>query len=320
MNGLTGRAPGSRVSGSRACGSPATSGRGDRVKVRRAGRGVLVEPMFTGAYDVLLAGQARRHGATLVTSNTKEFARVSGLKWEDWAASRRCRRVDVDGPDSGLRQSDIVVAGQDRAVPVAVPRSRRRLPASIREPEDGQVWLCARLRQRVGARHLREAAHQVRRMSQSSIPSGHRRRHPLAPVRPRRRGPALRRWRLSAAPGRDVLLPGRRFRQGRLARGCRGLSRSVSPPEPPGRPRTVTLRTRRACLVLLRGGHSGRAGPTAGIARPHRDDGGTSGHRPGFVRPAVSESGHDAARRIREPDRPAAAEGAAQAGQQRLSR
>ncbi len=42
-----------------------------------------------GAYDVLLAGQARRHGATLVTSNAKEFARVSGLKWEDWAAPRR---------------------------------------------------------------------------------------------------------------------------------------------------------------------------------------------------------------------------------------
>ena len=42
-----------------------------------------------GAYDVLLAGQARRRGATLVTSNTKEFARVHGLKWEDWAVSRR---------------------------------------------------------------------------------------------------------------------------------------------------------------------------------------------------------------------------------------
>jgi tRNA(fMet)-specific endonuclease VapC len=42
-----------------------------------------------GAYDVLLAGQARRRGATLVTSNAKEFARVQGLKWEDWAASRR---------------------------------------------------------------------------------------------------------------------------------------------------------------------------------------------------------------------------------------
>jgi tRNA(fMet)-specific endonuclease VapC len=42
-----------------------------------------------GAYDVLLAGQARRHGATLVTSNTREFERVPGLKWVDWAASRR---------------------------------------------------------------------------------------------------------------------------------------------------------------------------------------------------------------------------------------
>jgi tRNA(fMet)-specific endonuclease VapC len=42
-----------------------------------------------GAYDVLLAGQARRHSATLVTANAREFARVSGLKWEDWAASRR---------------------------------------------------------------------------------------------------------------------------------------------------------------------------------------------------------------------------------------
>ena len=42
-----------------------------------------------GAYDVLLAGQARRRGAILVTSNTNEFARVPGLKWEDWAATRR---------------------------------------------------------------------------------------------------------------------------------------------------------------------------------------------------------------------------------------
>ena len=42
-----------------------------------------------GAYDVLLAGQARRRGATLVTSNTKEFARVPRLKWEDWAVPRR---------------------------------------------------------------------------------------------------------------------------------------------------------------------------------------------------------------------------------------
>ena len=42
-----------------------------------------------GAYDVLIAGQARRRGATLVTSNVREFERVAGLKWEDWAASHR---------------------------------------------------------------------------------------------------------------------------------------------------------------------------------------------------------------------------------------
>jgi len=37
-----------------------------------------------GAYDVLIAGQAVRLGLTLVTANAKEFARVKGLRWEDW--------------------------------------------------------------------------------------------------------------------------------------------------------------------------------------------------------------------------------------------
>jgi len=37
-----------------------------------------------GAYDVLIAGQALRHKLTLVTANTKEFARVKSLVWEDW--------------------------------------------------------------------------------------------------------------------------------------------------------------------------------------------------------------------------------------------
>ena len=42
-----------------------------------------------GAYDVLLAGQAPRRGATLVTSNAREFDRVRQLSWEDWTSSRR---------------------------------------------------------------------------------------------------------------------------------------------------------------------------------------------------------------------------------------
>ena len=38
-----------------------------------------------GAYDLLIAGQALRHQMTLVTANAKEFRRVKGLLWEDWA-------------------------------------------------------------------------------------------------------------------------------------------------------------------------------------------------------------------------------------------
>ena len=42
-----------------------------------------------GAYDLLLAAQARRRGATLVTANAREFGKVRELTWEDWASSRR---------------------------------------------------------------------------------------------------------------------------------------------------------------------------------------------------------------------------------------
>jgi tRNA(fMet)-specific endonuclease VapC len=38
-----------------------------------------------GAYDTLLAGQAIRRGLVLVTANVAEFARVSGLTWQNWA-------------------------------------------------------------------------------------------------------------------------------------------------------------------------------------------------------------------------------------------
>ena len=41
-----------------------------------------------GAYDALIAAQAVRRGITLVTANTKEFKRVDGLMWEDWARKR----------------------------------------------------------------------------------------------------------------------------------------------------------------------------------------------------------------------------------------
>lgn len=41
-----------------------------------------------GPYDILIAAQARRRGAVLVTANTREMSRVPGLDVEDWTAGR----------------------------------------------------------------------------------------------------------------------------------------------------------------------------------------------------------------------------------------
>ena len=49
-----------------------------RAALERAGTPI-------GPYDILIAGQARRRGAVLVTANVRDFSRVPGLKTEDWA-------------------------------------------------------------------------------------------------------------------------------------------------------------------------------------------------------------------------------------------
>jgi tRNA(fMet)-specific endonuclease VapC len=41
--------------------------------------------MPVGPYDVLIAAQDRRAGATLITTNGREFNRVRGLNVVDWA-------------------------------------------------------------------------------------------------------------------------------------------------------------------------------------------------------------------------------------------
>lgn len=40
-----------------------------------------------GPYDMLIAGQAKSRGLTLVTRNKREFERVAGLKLADWESS-----------------------------------------------------------------------------------------------------------------------------------------------------------------------------------------------------------------------------------------
>lgn len=49
-----------------------------RAAAERAGKPI-------GAYDLLIAAQALRHKFTLVTANSREFRRVHGLPWQDWA-------------------------------------------------------------------------------------------------------------------------------------------------------------------------------------------------------------------------------------------
>lgn len=50
-------------------------------------RGALI-----GANDLLIAAHARARGVTLVTNNTAEFNRVSGLTTENWTLPRRRRK------------------------------------------------------------------------------------------------------------------------------------------------------------------------------------------------------------------------------------
>jgi tRNA(fMet)-specific endonuclease VapC len=50
-----------------------------RAELKRLGRPI-------GPYDVLIAAQARRRSAKLVTANTDEFSRVPGLIIENWTA------------------------------------------------------------------------------------------------------------------------------------------------------------------------------------------------------------------------------------------
>ena len=50
-----------------------------RITLERAGTPI-------GPYDVLIAAQARRRAALLVTANTREFIRVPGLETANWTA------------------------------------------------------------------------------------------------------------------------------------------------------------------------------------------------------------------------------------------
>lgn len=67
-----------------------------RSELEREGR-------LIGPNDLLIAATARAHELTLVTHNTDEFARVSGLLLEDWES----------GPESGSGPAGPHGAGEE---------------------------------------------------------------------------------------------------------------------------------------------------------------------------------------------------------------
>ena len=111
-------------------------------------------------YDVLPAGQTRRRSDTLNLQHEGVRARNDE---GTLAASRRLSTPNQPhGPVLAVCRSDIAVGSEDRPFPVAFSRSRRRVPAAIREPQNRPVRVRARLCQRVGPWRLREASHQMR--------------------------------------------------------------------------------------------------------------------------------------------------------------
>ena len=50
-----------------------------QIRAELERKGTPIDPM-----DLLIAGHARSQGLILVTNNTREFARVTGLRIEDW--------------------------------------------------------------------------------------------------------------------------------------------------------------------------------------------------------------------------------------------
>jgi tRNA(fMet)-specific endonuclease VapC len=53
-----------------------------QIRADLSAKGQVIGPL-----DLLIAGTARSRGAVLVTANTREFARVKGLRCEDWTTA-----------------------------------------------------------------------------------------------------------------------------------------------------------------------------------------------------------------------------------------
>jgi hypothetical protein len=201
-----------------------------------------------------------------------------------------------------------------RFLPPRCPRTKRSrssggcfaaMPTSIRwlGEQGRQDRLFTSVRQRMAGRHLRKAAHQVLRLRKPA-PGPADRSDPLRPsCRPSHR------WRVSAADRRHVPLPGSGFRRRRMARRRAGVRTVLPRAWRSGRDGSLPLRQWCPCMgvLLIEDRGKGCTAARHGAYQPHlRSNQAAQAH---LKRPAVSEPGHDAQRRLRQLDRAAASEG-----------
>jgi addiction module HigA family antidote len=145
------------------------SGRPGRLQTSKAGRHA---PHRKGFLAHRSAYNTQSPSSTPPPEAGRKLDSSVGTEEETWAAPRPEQRNQPHGPALEACRSGIVAGGEDRPVPVALPRPRRRVPAAIRKPQDRQGSVCARMCQRMGPRRLRQAAHPMAR------------RHRLPPVHP----------------------------------------------------------------------------------------------------------------------------------------
>lgn len=195
------------------------------------------------------------------------------------------------GPTRDLRREG------DR-VPSTLQGPGRPLPETLDEHHDGPEGVRAGVRERVGARRLREAARQVRGVPQSGIPCSDGSGHPGPPPGAPRRGC------LPAPHGRDLLAHSGRLRQALLDGRRARVRRDVPDDRSAHRGRALPVGARRSRLVLLRGSGVSHRRAKVGLFPAHRDDVPPPPARHGVLRPAVPQSGHAPARGLRQSDRP----------------
>ena len=227
--------------------------------------------------------------------------------------SRRVGRTRGTKRRRGAGHQRFAGARQDRVVPIPVPRPRGRLSEALGKRPDGQVGLCAGLRQRVGAPHLRQAARQVRRLSQPGVPGGDGRSDRRASAGPHTIGvyPML--------PDDTCRFLAADFDKASWRRDANAFLEACRSKGVP------------AALERSRSGNGGHvwiffAEPGARRSRApprrpsgHRGDGAQSGYRVRVLRPVLPEPGHGAGGRLRQSHRASAAGRSPGGRQQRLS-